>query len=461
VTVLKPALNTVQTAFILYLFFAGLIIAVSLWFPQAQLALSQTAKSKPFEITNENHELDIKQEEYKKSWRQILENEGYIPQAVYKLQTERLIERQAGPDKFQWLYSENMIVLPAAKSQLQLVRLTSQWQGLIRKLGFNVNSLRWGYSNANLWVKLKSSARVTLSKHFVNLPLEQLTLIQPVSNFKGRLPGLMPVFPPQLDQPVIPKIQPEPIAQNPKIKQPLTKHPLQPVNSNQPIPLPFTKKQAEVAIIIDDVGYVTGPADEMLKVSAPLTWAILPYGPYSQKYSEAAKEKGFEILLHLPLEPVDTNTKPGPGLIKRDWSDEEIINQLDKDLQQIPIVTGVNNHMGSAGTSDERLMGILMEQLKKRQLFFVDSYTIPGSVAEKYARLNKLPFAKRKVFIDNKSGLADKKAALRDLMRIALRDGQAIGIAHVREGTAQAIREMLPEFIKAGIEIVPVSRLLK
>lgn len=452
---MKPVIHIVKTAFILYSIFAGLLIMVTLGLPQTRTAFSPAAVNhKPDAIFKENRALIAKQREFKESWRQILEKEGYIPQAVYKLQTERLMERQAGSAKLQWIHSESTIVLPAARSKLKLVRLASQWQSLVHALGFDVNSTRWGYSHANLWVRFTSSVRAPLADHAIKLPLEQVTLIQPVTGFKGWLPGLVPSLPPELEtmEMELPKMQSPPVAKIPTPKEPPVKKPLQPV---------AIKKRAQVAIIIDDVGYVTRPADEMLKVPAPLTWSVLPYGPYSQKYSQAAQERGFEILLHLPLEPLDRNTNPGPGLIKRDSPDEVIIDQLGKDLAQIPAAVGVNNHMGSAGTSDGRLMGILMEELKKRELFFVDSFTIASSVAEKYARLNKLPFAKRKVFIDNRNDLNDKKTALRSLIRIALRDGEAIGIAHVREGTAEAIREMLPEFAKAGIEIVPVSKLVK
>ena len=274
-------------------------------------------------------------------------------------------------------------------------------------------------------------------------------MIQPVSGFKGKLPGLVPAFPPEFNPEILPKSLPVKIPKVPPFKKPDLEKP------------PHVKKQAQVAIIIDDVGFVTEPADEMLKVPAHLTWAILPGAPYTRKYTEAAKEHGIEVLLHLPLEPISKNNNPGPGLIKREWNEAEIADQLNKDLAELPEAVGINNHMGSAGTSDGPFMGVLMKEIKQHRLFFVDSLTIAGSVAEKYARLNQVPFAKRKVFIDNESTLESKEAALHELIRIALRDGEAIGIAHVRTGTAQAIIEMLPEFVKAGIEIVPVSELVR
>jgi Uncharacterized protein conserved in bacteria len=450
VTVLRPVVDTVKTAFIFYLCFAVLLIAVTLWLPQSRTVFSPR-NQKGAAVASTSSDLIRRQREYKKSWRRILINEGYIPQAVYKSQTESLMGRRAGLEKVAWIHSENTIVLPKAANQSRLIGLVSKWRSLIQEYGFDVNSTRWGYSKTDLWVKLSSSTRVALANHFESLPLEQLTLIQPLTGFKGRLPGLIPVFPPEIKPLNQPPIKPEAVTVTPV---PIFRKPA-------PEKPPHIQKHARVAIIIDDVGYVTAAADAMLTVPAPLTFSILPFGPYSRKYADAAKERGFEIILHLPLEPMDSKINPGPGLIKRDWTEEQIDNQLSADLEQVPWAIGINNHEGSAGTSDDRLMGILMKEIKRRQLFFVDSMTTAKSVAEKYARLNGLPFARRHVFIDNQKDLASKEAALRELIRIALRDGQAIGIAHVRENSADAIKEMLPEFVKAGIEIVPVSELVK
>jgi polysaccharide deacetylase 2 family uncharacterized protein YibQ len=447
---LRPVTNTIKTAFIFYLIYAVLLTAVTLWLSKTQTMFGAFSNSSHNAENIGIQDLRIKQQEYQKSWRKILQSEGYIPQAVYKSQTGQLLKRIVGTGKIQWVHSTNTIVLPKAATKNSLIRLISKWRDLIYNLGFEVSSTRWGYSNGYLWVKLDSSFRILLAKRYFSLALENLTIVQPVTGFKGQLPGLVPAFPPKLD-PIpmgLPKVLPKP---NPNISLPK-------VVVEAPIRV---RKHAKVAIIIDDVGYVTEAADEMLKVQAPLTFSILPFGPYSQKYAKAAKERGFEIMLHLPLEPLNPNINSGPGVIKRNFTEEEVADQLSKDLEQVPEAIGTNNHEGSAGTSDDRLMGILMKEIKKRQMFFVDSMTVASSVAFKYARLNKLPFAKREVFIDNQTDLMNKKEALRELMKIALRDGQAIGIGHVREGTAQAIIEMLPEFAKAGIEIVPVSQLVK
>ncbi|HBE78796.1 MAG TPA: hypothetical protein DDW65_13625 [Firmicutes bacterium] len=460
---MRPVPVIIKTALIFYLVYAVLISAVTLWPGHFRPAFTLRESTQTSVVKDGNRDLSIRQAQYKKAWQQILVDEGYIPQAVFKSRIEKLNEQRAGLDKVQWIDTESIILLPMAVTQNHLIRLTSKWQELTQTSGFEVKSASWGITKGQLWVKLSSTVQVKLNKHSVNLPLEQLTMIQPVKRLRGNIPGLVPAFPPR---PEPAKVKEEAEAEaKPKPKAPEI-HGSQPLGmpetkKTNPIKPVFIKKKARVAIIIDDVGYVTGPTDAMLKVSAPLTFSVLPFGPYSQKYAAAAKERGFEIMLHLPLEPLNPKVNPGPGVIKRSFTEEEVDEELGKDLEQVPEAIGVNNHEGSAGTSDDRLMGILMAALKKRQMFFVDSMTVASSVALKYARLNNLPSAKRKIFIDNQTDLASKKQALRELIKIALRDGTAIAIGHVRDNTAQAITEMLPEFVKAGIEVVPVSQLVK
>lgn len=228
-----------------------------------------------------------------------------------------------------------------------------------------------------------------------------------------------------------------------------------------PQPIPQTRLQKpRVALIIDDIGFVYTPTEDFLKIEAPLTIAVLPWGKYSRLHAEKAKDRGMEVLLHLPLEPIDPETAPGPGVIKGDFTPEEIIRQLRANLEAVPGVTGVNNHMGSKGTRDPVLMRRIMRELKCRNLFFVDSMTVSASVAAEIAREEGVPVAVRDVFIDH-YGLEGIREQLEELLAKAVEQRAAVGIAHARPGVAKAISEFLPRFAEAGVEIVPVSELVE
>lgn len=231
------------------------------------------------------------------------------------------------------------------------------------------------------------------------------------------------------------------------------------INDKATQSLESLKSKARVAIIIDDVGEQLQPAEELLQIPAQLTWSVLPYRPYTKELALAGQKHGFEILLHLPMASIHGKINPGPGMIDRNWSKEKMLGQLEADLQEVPDATGINNHMGSVGRNDLALMTVLMQELKKRHLFYVDSLT-DFSLAENYASQYRVPFAKRDVFIDHYRDLTANEDSIRQLIRIASRKGFAIGIGHAREGTATEIKDMLPEFSKAGVAIVPVSELV-
>ena len=142
-------------------------------------------------------------------------------------------------------------------------------------------------------------------------------------------------------------------------------------------------------------------------------------------------------------------------------SDEEIRRTVAADLATVPTAVGANNHMGSLGTSDPRVMRAVMEEIRARHLFFVDSVTSPHSVAAQVAREMSVPTAARAVFLDNRDEEEYVRGQFRTLIALALARGQAIAIGHVGRVTAGVLVSMLPEFDEAGIQLVRVSDLVR
>ncbi|NLM37886.1 MAG: divergent polysaccharide deacetylase family protein, partial [Firmicutes bacterium] len=153
-----------------------------------------------------------------------------------------------------------------------------------------------------------------------------------------------------------------------------------------PQPGPPVRPRARVAIIIDDLGFVQEATEAFWELEIPLTFAVLPWGRYSETHAREAIKRQQEVILHLPLEPLDSQTDPGPGVLRAGFSPEQLRQQIRANLAAVPGITGVNNHMGSKGTQDRQLMQVLMAELKQAGLFFIDSLTIHSSVAAAVAR---------------------------------------------------------------------------
>lgn len=216
----------------------------------------------------------------------------------------------------------------------------------------------------------------------------------------------------------------------------------------------------KVAIIIDDIGYDRIMAEKFLDLDAVLTFSVLPYSPFQDKIISKAQAKGFTIMLHLPMEPMEyPGVDPGPGGLFTIMSPDQLISQLNKDLNAVPSIQGVNNHMGSKMTAVSSQMNQIFSILKKRGLFFIDSRTTDKSMGNQSARLLQVPFAQRDVFLDNIQEPEFIRRQIQLLVRIAKRDGEAVGIAHPHQATYEALREALPD-LRKKVQLVPASRVV-
>ncbi|MDR5709779.1 MAG: divergent polysaccharide deacetylase family protein [Armatimonadota bacterium] len=218
-----------------------------------------------------------------------------------------------------------------------------------------------------------------------------------------------------------------------------------------------------VAFILDDAGGRLEELDRAVRIGRPVALAILPGLPYSTELARRASQAGLDVLLHLPMEPEDPEKARamGPGGIYGEMSEEEIARVVRSHLDRLPGVVGVNNHMGSRGTSDPRVVRAVMRVVQERGLFFVDSRTSPRSVAERVAEELKVPIAVRSVFLDNDPDPEAIRQQVRRAVAIARRRGSTLAIGHInRPHTAEVLQEMVPEMEGEGVEIVPVRALL-
>jgi polysaccharide deacetylase 2 family uncharacterized protein YibQ len=222
-----------------------------------------------------------------------------------------------------------------------------------------------------------------------------------------------------------------------------------------------TNFSPKVAFIIDDLGYETGVAKKIMELEFPVALSILPFLRYSEFIAEEGKKNNQEIMLHLPMESNNSSTNPGPGAIKFYMSEEEIRQAVRDCILDFPYIIGANNHMGSKITEDRKIMEIILEEIKEYNLFFIDSITTKDSIAYEVAQEMKIKSAARSVFLDNENDMEYIKGQMLEVQETALKEGVVIAIGHSRINTFYVLKRMVPELIKAGIEIVPVSELVK
>jgi len=227
----------------------------------------------------------------------------------------------------------------------------------------------------------------------------------------------------------------------------------------KPKPMP-TAKLPWVALIIDDLGYDKKIAEKFLKLNTNLTFSILPHSPFQKKIARLATSKGLEIMLHMPMEPVEyPEVNPGPGTLLSSMTPDELIRQLKENLDTMPGVRGINNHMGSKLTAESAQMYQIFSVLKQRGLFFIDSRTTSDSLCKPSARLFQVPFAQRDVFIDHYQKPDFIRKQIKELIRIARLSGAAVGILHPHSTTYRILQEMLPD-LQNQVRLVPASQIV-
>lgn len=219
--------------------------------------------------------------------------------------------------------------------------------------------------------------------------------------------------------------------------------------------------KGSIAIVIDDWGYNLNNLHFLNEIYYPLTISILPGLTYSKRVAETANNRGLEVILHLPLEPMPSE-KMGleRNTIKVDMDDKQIREIITEDLGNLQYVRGVSNHMGSRATADPLIMKVIFKEMQKNDLYFLDSLVSKKSICEKLARNMNIKFAKRDIFLDNKNDPEYIKGQINQLQSRAQKQGFAIGIGHDRRLTLEILKEVMPELEEEGFRFVFVSDLI-
>ena len=210
------------------------------------------------------------------------------------------------------------------------------------------------------------------------------------------------------------------------------------------------------------MGLNTKRTEQAIALPNAVTLSFLPYGSNLRDLTAVARERGHEILVHVPMEPSSKTQNPGTNPLLVGLGDDEIRKRLDWALSQFTGYIGVNNHMGSRFTSDHRAISVVMDELKRRELMFLDSRTSGKTIAAKVAAKINLPVVSRHIFLDDEHspGYENVASNLRLLGAVARREGSAIAIGHPYRETFRALGKWAPALRARGIQLVPLSKIL-
>lgn len=231
-------------------------------------------------------------------------------------------------------------------------------------------------------------------------------------------------------------------------------------SQNQVASLPQQSGNARLAIILDDLGNDRAAAEAIFALSCPITISVLPNHPHSVEIAEEAHRRGYEVMLHLPMQSVGKE-KPESQELRPEMSAADVAALVDQLLRAVPDAAGVNNHQGSRSTADVELMDELMPVLREHKLFYVDSRTTTATIAYDTAqRLGVRSGFRNTPFLDDVAEVAPVRKELQLALRNAHEKGEAIAIGHPRPATLQALKEVLPEAQTQGVRLVFASEVV-
>lgn len=217
---------------------------------------------------------------------------------------------------------------------------------------------------------------------------------------------------------------------------------------------------AKVAIIIDDLGNQRRLGQRAVRLPAAVAIAVLPHTPFGYELAQEAYDRGKEVLVHVPMQAEQRELDLGPGALHLGQTRVEFMATLASAVAAVPYASGLNNHMGSLLTRNSEHMGWLMGELRRSDLFFIDSYTTHLSVGLGTARERGVPALKRDVFLDGEPERASIAGQWARLLNIADETGFAVAIAHPYPITLEFLEAVLPELEAADYTVVPLRMLL-
>ncbi len=259
-----------------------------------------------------------------------------------------------------------------------------------------------------------------------------------------------------------PRPTPKPSAE-PKAK-PETKPSSEAAKPQREEPGPSKPDLPRFALIIDDLGYIQPElVTRLCSLPVAFSVAVLPYQEYSRESADIAHRLGKEVMLHLPMEPIGypgPGRDPGPHAILFNLKEAEVRQRVRQALDEVPHRVGVNNHMGSRITPDRERMGWVLQEIKARKYFFVDSRTEKDTVAYDVAQKLGVPTAERRVFLDDDKAFPEMEKQWQRALALAAKDGSVIIIGHIYPETVEALEKLVPR-AKGQVRFVAAGQLVR
>ena len=225
---------------------------------------------------------------------------------------------------------------------------------------------------------------------------------------------------------------------------------------------PFDKADGRprIAVVLGNLGISDAATETVIQqLPGAVTLAFSPYaGRKIGKWIELARAAGHEVLLSLPMVPVDyPRHAPGPQALLTSLTSAQNLERLKWALSRFTGYVGVTNYMGSRFTASEPALRPILGEINRRGLLFLDSRSASRSVASNVAEAIGLPRAINDRFIDAEASRPAIDKRLAEVEAIARRKGRAVAIGFPYPVTIERISAWSRTLEGKGLVLAPVS----
>jgi hypothetical protein len=215
------------------------------------------------------------------------------------------------------------------------------------------------------------------------------------------------------------------------------------------------KAGPQLAIVITGLGVSNATAAEALnKLPAAVTFALAPGGSGLERLAGKARSGGHELLLQVPMEPLESPDQEAPlQALLASLSPE----QLHWLMSRFQGYVGVANQMGDRLTASEAAFVPILREIGNRGLIYVDDGSSPKSLAGQIATTAGSGFAKANLVLDAVPSAVEIDRALAKLEGLARQNGMAVGFATAWPVVIERIAKWSKTVEGRGVSLVPIT----
>jgi len=213
----------------------------------------------------------------------------------------------------------------------------------------------------------------------------------------------------------------------------------------------------KVALIVGGLGLNAAATRAAIERLPPdVTLSFVPYAEGLQGWIDLARADGHEVLLEIPMEPLDyPNNDPGPSTLMANAPKEETVKRLEWLLSRGAGYFGVTNYLGGRFVTVDSAMTSFTAALKARGLGFIDD----GSAAHR--GMTGLPRASADAVVDEQLSQDQIDRQLLALEATASKTGQALGAGFAYPVTINEVVRWAQTLAGHGYQLAPASALAR